>query len=133
MFFEMKDLGLASNYIFLQINQNIEEGHTELDQTMYLNQVLEKFGMNQCKPVGTPLDPNFDFNILKNAGLKDPKYVKLCRQIIVSLMYVVLGTRPDLCFTVTMLSRFLEQGSENLYVSLKRVLRYIKGTVTMKL
>lgn len=130
--FEMKDLGIVHNYLGIRVSQNLNKGFTELDQSDYLIKVLEKFGMSDCKAVSTPLDVNFDFNIFKNDSGNE-KYIKLCRQIIGSLMYAVLGTRPDLSYSVTVLSRFLETANESLYVALKRVLRYIKGTLYLKL
>lgn len=130
--FEMKDLGIVNNYLGIHISQNLEKGFTELDQSDYLLKVLERFGMLNCKAVNTPLDANFNFNILKN-NKGDDKYIKLCRQMIGSLMYAVLGTRPDLSFSVSALSRFMETANESLFIALKRVLRYIKGTLYLKL
>jgi len=49
------------------------------------------------------------------------------------LMYAVMGSRPDICATITMLSRFQDCASAMLYKLLKNVLRYIKGTIHLNL
>ena len=48
-------------------------------------------------------------------------------------MYAMLCTRPDLCYTIGFLSRFQAKPSKQLWQLLKRVLRYIKGTLDLKL
>ncbi len=48
-------------------------------------------------------------------------------------MYAVLWTRPDLCYAVNLLSRYRTKPSEQLWKLLKRVLRYVKGTLRLKL
>lgn len=50
--FSMKDIGLATNCIGMRINQGNE--FIEVDQTNYIYEILERFGMKDCKPTGTP-------------------------------------------------------------------------------
>lgn len=50
-----------------------------------------------------------------------------------SLLYAVSGTRPDLCVSVNFLSRYQHCASTALYKALKRILRYIKGTLNISL
>ncbi|KAK9728660.1 hypothetical protein QE152_g17099 [Popillia japonica] len=45
----------------------------------------------------------------------------------------MLGSRPDISFTVNYYSRFQDKNSEEVWMCLKRLLRYLKGTVAMKL
>lgn len=130
--FDMKDLGKISNFLGINVNQNFDVGFTELDQSDYLKRMLQKYGMSNCKAISTPIDSNFDFNLLKNEE-HDANFEKVCRQIIGSLMYVVQGTRPDLCESISILSRFQTKSSEKLYIALKRVLRYVRGTLDCKL
>ncbi|XP_037807715.1 secreted RxLR effector protein 161-like [Lucilia sericata] len=55
------------------------------------------------------------------------------RELLGSLMYVMLCVRPDICYHVSYLGRFQQNPSEEHWQSLKRVLRYLKGTVKKKL
>src|SRR5258705_9828785 len=50
-----------------------------------------------------------------------------------SFMYTVIGTRPDITFTVTRLSQFLTKPTKNHFGAIKHVFRYLKGTRNIKL
>lgn len=89
--------------------------------------------MSDCNPVSTPIEQNFKFEILKREKSECPEIEKKCRQLIGSLMYAVCGTRPDLCVSVCFLSRYQHCASIMLYKALKRILRYIKGTLNYSL
>lgn len=130
--FQMKDLGVISQYLGIQIEQNLELGYTELSQENYLKNVLKRFQMDNCKSINTPLDNNIDLKIFQSEE-NNVELQKLCRKIIGSIMYAALATRPDLCKSISILSRFQSKANENLYKSLKRVLRYIQGTIKLKL
>lgn len=71
--FEMKDLGVIEDYIGINVCENINEGAIYLNQTQYLNHILTKYGMQDCKPINTPLDFNADLSILKSTNV-DEKY-----------------------------------------------------------
>lgn len=129
--FHMKDLGLAKNYLGITIKQN--KGATIISQEKYLLAVLDKFKMTNCKAISTPMDQNFNVELLKRDKSESIDVEMKCRQLIGCLMYAVSGTRPDLCVAVGFLSRFQHCASEILLKSLKRVLRYIKGTLTLSL
>lgn len=130
VYFKMKDLGTVSSYLGINISHDLNSGVTKLNQTTYLKNVLKIFGMTDCNAVSTPMDPNFKLSLI-NAESSDEKQEHRCRKLIGCLMYAMTGTRPDLCFPVSFLSRFQSQASEELWVALKRVLRYIKGTVDL--
>ena len=130
--FSMKDLGLINQYLGIDVKQNLKEGYTEISQENYLKKVLKKYNMYDCKPVSTPMDANNPLESLISEE-NNPKMQKLCRKIIGSLMYAVQGTRPDLCVSVNILSRFQDKAGANLLKALKRVLRYVKGTLGNKL
>lgn len=68
--FKVKDFGSASNYLDINIKQNLKNDKIEISQTSYLKNVLRKFGMSECKPVSIPMDPKFDCGSLK---IKDPE------------------------------------------------------------
>lgn len=55
------------------------------------------------------------------------------RQLVGCLMYIMLCTRPDISFSIGVLSKFLEMPTEAHWISAKRVLRYLKKTISLKL
>lgn len=50
----MKDLGKAKSVLGMRINQH--EGGIDFDQITNVNDILNPFGMTECKPIGTPSD-----------------------------------------------------------------------------
>jgi len=91
----------------------------------FINKILNRVSMQDCKPVSTPSDPD---HRLKPIDVDEPSTDTTAYQhIIGSLMYLVTGTRPDLGYTITHLSQF---NSSPLIMHLnaaKRVLRYLQG------
>lgn len=127
----MKDLGLVSNFLGLNITQNIDVDVTIISKKNYLTQVLERYGMSDCNGSSTPINKNFDFNTLKREKSKSHEIETKCRQLTGSLMYATIGTKPDLCSTVMFLSRFQSGTNQQLYKALKQVLRYVKETIDL--
>lgn len=125
--FCMKDL--EDIKVFLGIRIERSENSITLDQTVYLKTVLSKFKMQDCNPVSTPLPNKLDYVALNS----DDKYDAPCRNLIGSLMYAMLCTRPDLSAAVNILSRYTNKNNKELWQCLKRILRYIKGTLDIKL
>jgi len=100
--FEMKDLGEAKVILRLEIRRDKAFGTLKLSQGKYAAQVLEKFGMAECNPIGTPLEVGLQ---LGKADESDD--VLPYREAVGSLMYLMVGTRPDLSFAIGKLSRFV--------------------------
>lgn len=63
----------------------------------------------------------------------DPVDVKMYREVVGSLIYIMTCTRPDLCWIVSRLSQHLSEPNENHWLTDKHVLRYLKGTIHHKL
>jgi len=110
---------------FLGIEITREKGEMYLSQSSYLRSLLKRFKMEDCNPVKT---------MKVKLEIKSEKRTdKPCRELIGCLMYVMTATRPDLSAAVNYLSRYQTNPTEELWVCLKRVLRYIKGTLDLKL
>lgn len=97
--FDIKDLGRLHHCLGLEFNEKDRVIH--ISQTGYVNDILKRFGMESCKPAATPLDANQKLTQAKEP-LNDESYPY--RELIGSLMYLALGTRPDICFAVNSLS-----------------------------
>lgn len=130
--FQMKDLGLASTYLGININQNLKNCVTTINQKDYILKLLDKYQMSNCKTVETPIEQNFNFEVLKKEKSESPEIEKECRSLVGSLLYVTC-TRPDLSVVVGFLSRYVHCASSALFKCLKRILRYLKGSVDLSL
>jgi hypothetical protein len=100
--YKMTDLGEARRFLGLEICKT-RNGYT-LGQQDYINTIVKRFGLENAKPASSPMDQNVR---LENEYCEDKlvdkkKYLSL----IGSLMYAALGTRPDISYAVTALSRY---------------------------
>ena len=120
--FQMKDLGVL--HWFLGAEFKWSEGLIEMNQTRYIHKLLSKFGMTQCKPKATPSVLGLDIDS-ESPELDDPN---LYRQIVGSLIYVMTGTRPDLCYIVTRLAQHMSKPTQANLNAARRALGYLKGT-----
>ena len=120
---QVKDLGKIKYCLGLEFSQT--EGEIFLKQKGYINDILERFNMKDCKPVATPMDAGQKLS--KPAEPFDEKQYPY-RQLIGSLMYLAVGTRPDISFAVSTLSQYNSNFGSEHWTAAKRVLRYLKGT-----
>jgi transposase InsO family protein len=125
--FKMVDVGAASWVLGMRVTNDHELGRVTLDQTQYIHQVLQRFGMMDCKPASTPLPeketyvPATEEEIL---AARDYPYLS----VLGSVMYAMLGTRPDIAYAVSTLSRYASNPGTKHVRALKHLLRYLKGT-----
>ena len=76
--------------------------------------------MNEAKPISTPIETKIPVYDLITDGNSEEKRFPCCN-VIGSLMYVMLCTRPDLCYAVSLLSRYQSRPSERLWKLIKRI------------
>lgn len=95
-----------------------------------------RFGMSDCNPISTPVDTNqlltADMGPKSEDEIREMKKIPY-QEAIGSLMYAAQLTRPDICFALAMLSRFNQNPGKPHWNAVKRVLRYMKGTINRKL
>ena len=121
--FKMKDLGPLEYFLGIHFHRTATE--IVLSQEEYITKVLNKFGMSNCKPRGTPCEVNP--NVYENDA-SEPYDSNLYRQMVGSLIYAMVCTRPDLSYVVTKLSQKLSCPTTADANMLKHVFRYLKGT-----
>lgn len=124
--FKMKDLGEVKCFMGMRIKIDRELKVLTIDQHEYIDRLLKKFNMYDCNGVSTPMEQNL--KLLKN---DDDKMVteNPYRELIGSVMYLMLATRPDICFSISFLSRFQDKATDEHWKHLKRLLRYLKETM----
>ena len=96
-------------------------------QPAYIEKLLNKFGMQDAKPVSTPVDTSV--NIIKATDNDDCVDQQLYQSAIGSLLYLSVGTRPDITYAVSNLTRFSAMPTKQHWITLKRVICYLKGTI----
>jgi hypothetical protein len=123
--FQMRDLGNVSYFLGIKIERN-DDGMF-LSQGHYLTKVLQKFKLDTSRPVNTPLEPKPDVAICDQPSIVTTRPY---RSAIGSLMYACMSTRHDFCAAVNLYSQFQSYATEKHWTGIKRILRYIQGTVS---
>ena len=119
----------------LKIDKLPNGGYT-ISQQHYLEALLKELELQDCKPASTPMTKGeVDALVSGDNGAKplNAKDHALYRTIVGKLMYAMVGSRPDLAFALSILGRYAA-APDSYHMSLaKRVLKYVKGTITYKL
>jgi hypothetical protein len=104
-----------------------------IDQEGYLDRVLTRFGIpnGSSKPKVILLSSYRDLQpaIDKDTRINVAEY----QQVIGSVMFAMVYTRPDICFVVRQLSQFISDLAEHHRKALKSLLRYLRSTVKQKM
>ena len=134
--FQLTDLGPISWLLGLAITCNHATRTLSLSQHAYIDTLLHRFNLKDCKPLAQPLDPHTQFlvdrclsTIEEKAAMKAVPY----QEAVGALNWVAIGTRPNIMFAVSQLVRFMEIPKRVHWEAVKHVLRYLKGMWYWKL
>lgn len=105
------------------------DGGIFMYQQKYIEEVVKRFGMENAKPVATPMDNAIYSNELD----KEPRQEYPFRELVGSLSYIAISTRFDIAFAVGYLSRYLDKYTSKHWIAGLRVVRYLLGTSSMGL
>ena len=126
---DVKDLGTLRSFLGVLFVR--DEYGAWLSQMPYISQVLEKFGMSNCKPVTTPMCEGAlkDMSNGDHSLSDKSSYQELlgCR------LFIATRTRPDITPAVSILCRYTSKPNQVHCICLKRILRYLQGTKSFAL
>eukprot|EP00253_Pinus_taeda_P028744 PITA_28744 len=111
------------NFTGIEVDKN--ENGIFISQARYVNEVLERFHMQECKATITPTVMGLKLSREDNIKDFDPN---LYKSIVGSLMYLT-ATRPDIMYAVRLISRFMERPKEAYWQAAKRILSDWAGSV----
>lgn len=95
----------------------INSDQLSISQDANIKNVLHKFSMEECNTVKTPMDKGLQLR-QSNGNSIDKPY----KELLGSLMYIMLCVRPDICYHVGYLGRLQQHATEEHWVALKRIL-----------
>jgi len=127
--FKMKDLGPIHWFLGLEITRDRSRHLISVSQTRYVSDVIEHFGFTNARPISTPIAVNFRLPRLDSPEVNVRDY----QSRIGSIMYAMLGTRPDIAYVVGMLSQYLAHPGMDHLNAINRVLKYLNSTKDYKL
>lgn len=124
--FDMVDLGEVKTFLGINIERDRKVGTIKIHQSEYIKSILHRFGMTECKGIKTPIEKGLKLGMAEaSEELTQHPY----RELVGCLMYVMIGSRPDICFALNYFSKFQVKATDNHWKYLKRVLRYLKETL----
>jgi hypothetical protein len=131
--YNMMDLGEIESYLGVCITRDRSIKRLEIDQSRYISEILNWFGMADANLVCTPLPAGTDVHLVKHEGQATESEIKDYQRLIGSLLYVQIGTCPNISFAVSCLAQYTANPSSQHLRLAKYVLSYLKGTVNYRL
>lgn len=136
MHFKLQDLGPTAFLLGILVERDWANHSISLSQRQYILDMLERFNMSDCKPVKTPM--NVDIKLSKSHSPQNGSERRAMSQIpymtaVGALLYLAMCTRPDISYSVGVLSRFTSNPGMAHWTAVKHLLRYLKGSLDLKL
>ena len=100
--YQMKGLGPASSYLGIQITRDRNVRAIWIDQQVYIENALKRFELQGANNTETPLPAGIHLEKSEVPAALDTK--TYYQQIIGTLIYAAIGTRPNIAFVATRLS-----------------------------
>jgi hypothetical protein len=107
-----------------------------ISQTALIDRIIQQFGQADADPISTPMDPSVAKSLthpsptdppLSSSDSYDLARIPY-RSLVGSLMYLAVGTRPDISFAVARLCQFLDCYRRTHWNAAIHVVHYLKGT-----
>ena len=121
---ETRDLGDVNEFLRMHITRKGDKIH--LDQSDYLQTVLQRCRMQDAKKATTPLPAGY-VSVPSTEAVNPERRLRY-QTVIGSLMYLMLGTRRDIAFAVTKLAQHAANPSEEHLNKALYICRYLVGT-----
>ena len=130
---EVRDMGAVKEYLGFQIIRNCQKHTMILHQHPYVLKVLKRFQMENVKHVQTPLPSGYQPEkapVDYNATASDRQQYQ---SIIGSLLFVMLGTRPDIAFSVIKMSQYMANPTKEHIQKVLHIVKYLGSTPLLAL
>lgn len=121
--FDMKNLGILHFFLGLQV-KHLADG-LFISQSKYVIDILTKADMLGCKTCDSPCVENQKLTNEGSLPYKDPQHY---RSMVGALQYLTF-TKPDISFSVQQVCQFMSTPLDSHYAAVKRILRYLSGTI----
>nr|GEX54482.1 retrovirus-related Pol polyprotein from transposon TNT 1-94 [Tanacetum cinerariifolium] len=114
--FDMKELGKAKNILGMEIIRDRSRKIMRVSQSEYVSKILNNFRIDNGKSVQMPSGGHFKLS-LKDCSVRDCDVERMSKvpyeNAVESLMYLVVCTRPDIAYAVSVVSRYLANPGKN--------------------
>ncbi|GKD94215.1 retrotransposon protein, putative, ty1-copia subclass, partial [Tanacetum coccineum] len=134
--FDMKELREAKKILSMEIIKDRSRKILRVSQSGYISKILNNFRIDNGKSVKMPLGGHFKLS-LKDCPVRDYNVERMSKvsyaNAVGSLMYLMVCTRPDLAYAVSVVSRYWANPGKNHWEAVKWILKYLWGTANVGL
>ncbi|GKC59951.1 retrotransposon protein, putative, ty1-copia subclass [Tanacetum coccineum] len=134
--FDMKELGEEKKILGMKIVRDRSRKILRVSQSRYISKILNNFRIDNGKSVKMPLGGHFKL-LLKDCLVRDCDVERMSKvsyaNAVRSLMYLIVCTRPDIAYAVSVVSRYLANSRKNHWEAVKWILKYLRGTANVGL
>jgi hypothetical protein len=102
-----------------------------MQQSQYIKKLLSKFRMEDCKTACLPLSTSV--KLMKEDNMSQKVDPKLYQSLVGGLLYIAIGTRPDIAVAVNTVAQFSSCPNTSHMTAAKQILKYLKGTMELAL
>ena len=134
--FRVTDLGEVDTILGLKVTRDRLNGTLTIGQELYATRILERFGLKLSEGKNLPLAPSLRLASNTMPISEEDRNFMLhipYRQAVGALMYLMLGTRPDLAAAVQFVSRFGNNPSPEHWKVVVDIFKYVQKTKHLKL
>ena len=127
--FDMKDLGATKKILRMEIRRERAIGRLWLSHSGYVRKVLERFNMENEKPVSRPLANHFRLSTTQCPKTDDDVHDMSKVPYASVVMYAMVCTRLDLAQAISAINKFLSNLGRSHWDAFKWIFRYLRGTI----
>lgn len=120
---------VQEEFSYLGMELKVKTDGISVSQPRYTMKMLEKMQHADCNPVSTPIDIGAAKEVMEKPNVEATATKAPYREAIGSLLYLATISRPDISFVVNLLSRFCAQPNDTHWNMVKRVFKYLRGTM----
>ena len=111
--FQMTDLGPIAHYLGMRLDRDRPQRILWLSQQAYLEKILKDHDFLDSKPVQTPMEASTKLEAAPPGYIAKTDFKHTYQSAVGSFMYVMLGTRPDIAYAVSVVSRHASNPTED--------------------
>jgi len=129
-----RDMGPVSNFLGMQIEKDESKQCFLVSQEKLISDYAIKFQLKDAKPIRNLTEvEHYPHEVTETNPFLDGDDFSLYRSLVSSMLYVTHHTRPDACFAVNYLSRFMKKPAKSHLTCAKKVFQYLHTTKEYKL
>lgn len=125
--FKMVDMGPIQFYLGLKVERNRTNRTIKLSQPAYIEKIAEKFFLQAAKIAKVPMKHG---NLVANGKQAAFEEIKHFQEMVGTIMFAMIETRPDIAISTSLCSRFAQNPSKAHIQAVKDIIRYLIGSRT---